>query len=149
MCPCYVTFEGSKSTTHLSLPCSHWQKYGRRFIGNARYLISLISRVCILVSWCFHGLAHVLWNQKISHLQIYHSYLGRCYLYLMLFNPVKRQSRLQQMTNFVTSFLIFDKNKVWYYMRIVCQKTILMKCHALFVIFEKAAKFAIVVCCKL
>ena len=34
-------------------------------------------------------------------------------------------------------------------MRIVCQQTILMKHHALFVIFEKAAKFEIVVCCKL
>ena len=27
------------------------------------------------------------------------------------------------------------KNKVWYFMRIVCQQTILMKYHALFVIF--------------
>ena len=34
-------------------------------------------------------------------------------------------------------------------MRIVYQQTILMKYHALFVIFEKAAKFEIVVCCKL
>ena len=34
-------------------------------------------------------------------------------------------------------------------MRIVCQQTILMKYHALFDIFEKAAKFEIVVCCKL
>ena len=33
-------------------------------------------------------------------------------------------------------------------MRIVCQQTILMKYHALFVIFEKAATFEIVVCCK-
>ena len=33
-------------------------------------------------------------------------------------------------------------------MRIVCQQTILMKYHALFVIFEKAA-FEIVVYCKL
>ena len=32
-------------------------------------------------------------------------------------------------------------NKKWYFMRIVCQQTILMKYHALFVIFEKAAKF--------
>ena len=31
----------------------------------------------------------------------------------------------------------FQKNKVWYFMRIVCQQTILMKYHALFVIFEK------------
>ena len=42
-----------------------------------------------------------------------------------------------------------EKNKEWYFMRIVCQQTILMKYHALFVIFEKAAKFEIVVCCKL
>ena len=34
-------------------------------------------------------------------------------------------------------------------MRIVCQQMILMKYHALFVIFEKAAKFENVVCCKL
>ena len=34
-------------------------------------------------------------------------------------------------------------------MRMVCQQTILMKYHALFVIFEKATKFVIVVCCKL
>ena len=34
-------------------------------------------------------------------------------------------------------------------MRIVCQQTILMKYHALFVIFEKAEKFEIIVCCKL
>ena len=34
-------------------------------------------------------------------------------------------------------------------MRIVCQKTILMKYHALYVNFEKAANFEIVVCCKL
>ena len=62
---------------------------------------------------------------------------------------VKGQSRLQQTTNFATSFPIFDKNKVWYYIRIICQQTILMKYHALFVVFEKAAKFVIVVCCKL
>ena len=34
-------------------------------------------------------------------------------------------------------------------MRIVCQQTILMKYHALFVIFENIAKFEIVLCCKL
>ena len=34
-------------------------------------------------------------------------------------------------------------------MRIVCQQTIPMKYHALFIIFEKAAKFEMVVCCKL
>ena len=39
--------------------------------------------------------------------------------------------------------LIFKKNKAWYFMRIVCQQTILMKYHALFVIFEKAGKFEI------
>ena len=49
------------------------------------------------------------------------------------------------------NFPNFWKNKVWYFMRIVCQQTILMKRRALFVFlfFEKAAKFAIVVCCKL
>ena len=39
----------------------------------------------------------------------------------------KGQSRLQQTTNFATSLLIFEKNKVCYFMRIVCQQTILMK----------------------
>ena len=34
-------------------------------------------------------------------------------------------------------------------LRIVCQQRILMKYHALFVIFEKAVKFEIGVCCKL
>ena len=34
-------------------------------------------------------------------------------------------------------------------MRIVCQQTILMKYQSLFVIFEKAAKIEIVVCCNL
>ena len=34
-------------------------------------------------------------------------------------------------------------------MRIVCQQTILMKDHALIVIFEKAATFEIVVYCRL
>ena len=48
---------------------------------------------------------------------------------------------LQQMTNFETSFPIFDKNKLWHYMRIVCQQTILTKYHALFVFFENAANF--------
>ena len=34
-------------------------------------------------------------------------------------------------------------------MRIIYQQMILMKYHALFVIFEIAAKFEIVICCKL
>ena len=63
--------------------------------------------------------------------------------------PLKRQSHLQQTTNFATFFPILDKNKVLYYMRIVCQQMILMKYHALWVIFEKAAKFEIVFCSKL
>ena len=50
---------------------------------------------------------------------------------------------------FFDIFPNFRKNKVRYFMRIVCQQTILMKYHALFVIFENAAKFLIVVCCKL
>ena len=33
----------------------------------------------------------------------------------------------------------FRRNKAWYFMRNVCQQTILMKHHALFSIFEKAA----------
>ena len=35
-------------------------------------------------------------------------------------------------------FLIINKNKVWYYMRIVCQQTTLMKYHAIFVIEKKS-----------
>ena len=54
-------------------------------------------------------------------------------------NFLKCQSRLQQMTNFVTSILILEKIK----------QMILEKYHALFVVFEKAAKFEIVVCCTL
>ena len=50
---------------------------------------------------------------------------------------------------FCDIFPNFRKNKAWYYMRIVCQQMIFMKYHALFVIFEKPAKFEIVVCCKL
>ena len=68
---------------------------------------------------------------------------------IFFIKPLKRQSWLQQTTNFATSLLIFERNKEWYFMRIVCQQTILMKYHALFVVFEKAAKFEIVVCCKL
>ena len=34
-------------------------------------------------------------------------------------------------------------------MKILCWQAIFMKYHALFVIFENAAKFDIVVCCKL
>ena len=37
-------------------------------------------------------------------------------------------------------FLIFEKNKELYFMRIVCQQAILMKYYALFVIFDKATK---------
>ena len=51
--------------------------------------------------------------------------------------------------NFVTYILIFEGNTEWHSMRIVCQQTILMKYHSLFVIFEKAARFEIVVCCRL
>ena len=50
---------------------------------------------------------------------------------------------------FCDIFQIYDKNKVWYFMRIFCQQTILVKYHALFVIFKKAPKFENVVCCKL
>ena len=49
---------------------------------------------------------------------------------------LKHQSRLRQTTNFVTSLLIFERNKEWYFMRIVCKQTILMKYHALFVILK-------------
>ena len=48
--------------------------------------------------------------------------------------------------------LVFETNKVRYFMKIICQQQmILMKYmyHALFVIFEKAAKFEIIICFKL
>ena len=38
--------------------------------------------------------------------------------------PLTRQSRLQQTTNFAKSFLIFEKHKVWYLMRIFCQQNL-------------------------
>ena len=38
-------------------------------------------------------------------------------------------------------FPSFRQNKVWYFMKIICQQTILTKYHALFVIFEKVACF--------
>ena len=50
---------------------------------------------------------------------------------------------------FCDIFPNLQKNKVWHFMRIVCQQTILMKYHAFFVSFKKAAKFEIVICCKL
>ena len=56
------------------------------------------------------------------------------------FQPLKLQPRLQQTTIFATFFSIFEENKVRYFMRIVCQQTILMKYHALFVIFLKSGK---------
>ena len=67
------------------------------------------------------------------------------------FNPALEapESQLQQMANFAISFQIFEKNNEQYFMRIVCWQTILMKYRTLFVIFVKAAKFEIVVCCKL
>ena len=43
------------------------------------------------------------------------------------------------MTNSVTPFLVFDKNKI-YFIRIFCQQAIVMKYHTLFVIFEKSGK---------
>ena len=42
--------------------------------------------------------------------------------------------------NFCDIFPNLRKNKVWYFMRIVCQQTILMKYHALFVVFWKSSK---------
>ena len=57
--------------------------------------------------------------------------------YDQLYLPLKRQSRLQQTTNFAISFLVFDKNKVCYYVRIVCQQKILIKYHAFFVISKE------------
>ena len=58
-------------------------------------------------------------------------------------SPLKRrQSGLQQMANIVTSFLIFKKNNAFYFL----MQAILIKYHALCVIFENITKFEIVVC---
>ena len=53
--------------------------------------------------------------------------------------PLESESQLQQTTNFATSFPIFEKNKVRYFMRIICQQTIFMKYYALLVLSEKAS----------
>ena len=66
-----------------------------------------------------------------------------CNITHLTVNIYKRQSWLQLTTNFVTS------NKECYFTRIICQQTILVKYHALIVIFEKEAQFEIVVCCIL
>ena len=64
------------------------------------------------------------------------------YFLLFFHLTLKRQLRLQlqQTANFATSFLISTKIR-----RSVCQQTILMEYHALFVTFENAAKFGIIV----
>ena len=46
---------------------------------------------------------------------------------------------------FCNTILIFEKNKVWYFMRIICWQMILMKYHALFASFDKAVKMEFVV----
>ena len=43
---------------------------------------------------------------------------------IMTLKPLKRQSQLQQMTNFVRYFLIFERNKE-YFVRIVCLQNIM------------------------
>ena len=65
----------------------------------------------------------------------------------IIITKLKPQSQLQQTTNFVKSFLIFEKKCM------IFQENLLppddsheMLC---LVIFEYAAKFEIVVCCKL
>ena len=49
---------------------------------------------------------------------------------------LKRQSRLEQITC-DTSFLIVEKNKAWYFMRMVCLQTILMEISCLICYFGK------------
>ena len=71
-------------------------------------------------------------------------------IFIQLFtNTVKMPITIAANDKFCDIFPNFQKNKVWYFMRIVWQQTILMKYYALFVNFEKAAKFEIVACCKL
>ena len=104
---------------------------------------TLVGKVLRVATWVCH---YELWQNCSSFITPLH----QCILmWIFSWLTLKVQSWLQQTTNFVTSFLIFEKNKVWYFIRIVCQQTILMKCHALFLIFENAAKFEIVVCCKM
>ena len=55
------------------------------------------------------------------------------YWYFSLKEPITTAKDV----NICTSLLIFEINKVWYFMRIVCQQMILMIYHALFLFLKK------------
>ena len=84
-------------------------------------LISILFSVHQRTCWIYHKSAYV-------------GAMSKCNRALTLKAP---ESQLRQTTNFVTSFQIFEINKVWYLMRIVCQQTILMKYHALLLFLKK------------
>ena len=67
----------------------------------------------------------------------------------MIYFNLKAPITTAAYNKFCDIFPSFRQTKLLYFMRIVCQQTIYIKYHAFFVIFEKAAKFDIVVCCKL
>ena len=79
--------------------------------------------------YCFEGYAAISIGRSIDGKRV-----GRLTASKDIFS-LKAPITTAQTTNFVTSFLIFEKNKALNYMRIVCQQTILMKYHAVFVIF--------------
>ena len=63
--------------------------------------------------------------------------------------PLKRQSWLQQTTNFASSFLIFGKIRYDISWESSARRFSWNITPLIFVIFEKATKFEIAVCCKL
>ena len=68
-----------------------------------------------------------------------------------VFKPLKRQSRLQQATNFAASFLIFEKKQGMIFHENCLQADNSHEISGLILFFflKKAAKFEIVVCCKM
>ena len=59
----------------------------------------------------YQRLPDIILNGKVAEYSFIDAYNDDI-PYLLLGSPLKRQSPLQQTTNFVTSFLIFEKNKV-------------------------------------
>ena len=69
----------------------------------------------------------LIWARIQVHYLLNHHILNPFYTIKWIFQSdlltLKHQSRLQQTTNLATSFLIFEKNKVWYFMRVTFQQT--------------------------
>ena len=105
--------------------------YSKQLPSGFRELCGILSGPTLFVSQCTHQIIQTL-------------------SYIIIELALKAPITTATDDKFCDIFPYFrKKNKVWYFMRIVCQQTILMKYHALFVIFEKAAKFEIVLFCKL